>query len=167
MALLVGADHPVPLVIFHLFGPDDAPRGLGDAANERKIRIEERIHEEDQYVFIHERLRQLHRAGRPILNLLDHVMSRDVRVRIGDIALDGLSHVTHHENDIVHSELGEVVEDVAHDRPSRDANQRLGRGMRVRAKTSTLSSQRNNRFHEYGAMGSTKEDRRPLWNTGR
>jgi hypothetical protein len=147
VAVLVGDHHAEALVVLDLLHPDDPVRvRLPDL---REIRLEDRVDEDDQHVLaLDEGLRELHRAGRPVLHgLLDELGRERGKLR-PRVFLHLLLQVAGDVDDLGHRpELHQILEDVRHHRLAGDLQHRLRDQVRVRPQPRALPRQRDDDFH--------------------
>jgi len=147
--VLVGDDDSESLVVVHLLGPDDAGLLRPERLHDGQVRVEERIDEDDEEVIpFGVGPRELHGAGRSVLNLLLHESGVEIGIFLADVRLDLLLQVPGDEDGLVDAELTKVVEDIAHHRLVPHPDQRLGRDVGVGAETGALSCQGDDDFHE-------------------
>jgi hypothetical protein len=116
-------DHAEALVVLDLLHPDD-PVGVG-RLDHRQIRLEDRVDEDDQHVLIDVRLRELHRAGGPVLHRLLDEGGGELELRLR-VVLHLLLQVARHVDDLLDAaEPLEILEDVRHHRLAGDLEHRL------------------------------------------
>ncbi len=74
-------------------------------------------------------------------------MAGDLRILAFDVLLDHITEISDDEHHLVHTEIEEIIEDVAHHRPSSDRKERLGDGERMRTQSGALAGHGNDRLH--------------------
>ena len=145
VTVLVGDDDAEALIVLDFLRPDDAV--VVAVLDDAEVGIENRVHENDQHRLIHERLRQRHGAGRPVLYRLLDEHARDI-VRRSRICLHLFLQVAGDVHHLLHvAEFEHIVHHVAHDRAAGDLQHRLRRHVRVRAETSAFAGEGDNDLH--------------------
>src|ERR1700680_4540476 len=145
VAVFVGDNDSEPLVVLNFLDPDDSV--CVHALHLGQIRIEDRIHENDEDGLVHVVARERDRPRRAVLHFLlnEHGRHVDLRARV---LLDLLLEMTRDVNDLLDiAQILELVEDVRHHRLAGDLHHRLGREVRVRTKPGALARQRDDHFH--------------------
>ena len=144
--LRVGHHDPETLVVVHFLGPDD-PVGVGPV-DQGEVRLEHRIHEDDQHRTRHVRPGEIDRAGGPVLHLLLDVHARHP-VASGRVFLDLALEVSGDDQQLGDVDGSERVHHPVHDRTARDLEHRLRHEMGVRPEPRALARQGDDDLHAH------------------
>src|SRR5207244_6070843 len=115
IASRIGHDHAEPLVVLDLFHPDVAVR-FG-ALHYAQVRLEQRVHEDDEYRAVDEGPREIDRPRGAIQRLLLDEFRLDVVV-LNDVSLYRFFKMSGDDDQLVDVQIADRVHYVVHDGPA-------------------------------------------------